>query len=286
MSSLPPYVTTVRSDPRKTPVSISDSMRRNRILTPTQCRDNRAKLQNLRNLISSTEREYRTMIADLDKLDREGRVWLVVDLIHKTSLASLDLAAGFLSLANERTGKLARAIADSTQTASDTIGIVGEIGNSGELKASHVTTAIDRVMAHTEADTVGGTYARGRYSTGMSLWNGYQNASGASAPDERNRRAVEAAVDTLATQIQSNADVIDKATEGGSPVAKRVGNVAGIVKASASYRREIEGAFNRRLEIRSGLMQSRSQLEFQTRRAIDRWRAQADEIVELLEACE
>lgn len=286
MSSLPPYVTTVRSDPRKTPISISDSMRRNRILTPMQCRDNRAKLQNLQNLITSTEREYRTMIADLDKLDREGRVWLVVDLIHKTSLASLDLAAGFLGLVNQRTGEVARQIADGTQTASDYIGFVGDMANGQAPTEAHARTALDRILTHTNTEGAGSSYARGRLGTGMSLWNGYANTTGANGPDERNRRAIEAAVDTIATEIQSNADVIDKATQGGSPVAKRVGNVAGIVKASNSYRREIEGAFNRRYEIRSSLMQSRSQLEYQSRTAIDRWKAEANRILVLLQECE
>ena len=76
--------------------SIDDSMRRNRVLPPAQCRDNRAKLDNLRRLIAGAEREYREMSAELDRLNDQGRLWLVVDLIHKTSLASLDLAAALM----------------------------------------------------------------------------------------------------------------------------------------------------------------------------------------------
>ena len=42
------------------------------------------------------------IVAELDRLNDEGRIWLVVDIIHKTSLASLDLAAALQALLDHR----------------------------------------------------------------------------------------------------------------------------------------------------------------------------------------
>ena len=49
-----PYAYTPQRQ-RKTAHSIDDAMRRNRVLPPGQCRDNRAKLANLRHLIAGVE---------------------------------------------------------------------------------------------------------------------------------------------------------------------------------------------------------------------------------------
>lgn len=54
----------------------------------------------------------------------------------------------------------------------------------------------------------------------------------------------------------------------------------------ASYRREIEGLFNRRLEIRSGLQHSRAQLEASMRPHMDRFRKDTAELMNLLEGCQ
>ena len=54
------------------------------MLPPAQCRDNRAKLDNLRRLIGA-EREYREMSAELDRLNDQGPAVAGGDLIHKTS---------------------------------------------------------------------------------------------------------------------------------------------------------------------------------------------------------
>ena len=275
------------SYPSKTAINVTDSMRRNRILTPQQCTDNRAKLANIRNLAAAADREYRTMLAELDRLDRDGRGWLVVDLIHKTSLASLDLAASLLGTINPKgQAEALRILADGTQTASDMITGFGTRTNDQTPASEQIRTAAGRILTHEQTKTAGGAFAKGKADTILSLWNGYENVSAAKGSHERSTRAIEASVDTIASVIQANAETIDKATPGGSKNAGRISSAAGIARAMASYNREIAGAFNRRLEIRTDLRRSRDQFEASMRPHINRLNSDAEKIITLLESCQ
>ncbi|MBC9246804.1 hypothetical protein H4P12_08770 [Paracoccus sp. 11-3] len=286
MSSVVPIIRPLRRDPRKTPISFADSARRNRILTPQQCLDTRAKLQNIRNLASAADREYRTLLNELDKLDREGRAWLVVDLIHKTSLASLDLAADFLGVLNQKNGEVARKLADGTQTISDGITVADAVIRERGVSSDTVRTVLDRLLTHSKAESVGAAYGKGKADTILSLWNGYENTTSAQGHGERSSRSIEATVDTIASVVQANADAIDASEKAGNPVAKRISAAAGISRSMASYRREVEGAFNRRLEIRNGLQHSRAQLEASLRPHMDRFHKDAAALMKLLEGCQ
>lgn len=286
MSSVVPIIRPIRRDPRKTPISFADSARRNRVLTPQQCLDTRAKLQNIRNLASAADREYRTMLNELDRLDREGRGWLVVDLIHKTSLASLDLAADFLGVLNQKNGEVARKLADGTKTISDGITVADAVVRERGISSESARTILDRLLANTNTSSAGGAYAKGKADTILSLWNGYENTTSANGHSDRSSRSIEATVDTFASVVQANANAIDASEKAGNPVAKRISAAAGISRSMASYRREIEGVFNRRLEIRSGLQHSRAQLEASMRPHMDRFRKDTAELMILLEGCQ
>lgn len=270
----------------KTPISISDSNRRNRVLRPQQCVDNRAKLQNIRNLMASADREHRMMIAELDRLDREGRVWLVVDLVHKTSLASLDLAAGFLGTIGGASGEAADKISSTTRGISDNIELLGKV-TSGEASISEVARSVMKgTAARVDREGAGGALLRGKVDTINTLWSGYEQVAQAQGTAQKQARAIETSVDTLGSLVQSNAEVLDKATQGGNPAARRVKAAAGIARAMAGFNREIEGAFDRRLVIRSDLMNSRYQLDASMRVAMERFRRQANELLAELEGCQ
>ncbi|PRH88224.1 hypothetical protein C5L14_10135 [Labrys okinawensis] len=257
----------------------------NRVQPPAQCSDNRAKLANLRNLIAAAEREYREMTIELDRLDDEGRIWLVVDLIHKTALASLDLGAAIMQVAGLKTGDAARALADGTQTVSDTF-----IGTSGVLDGSvsgkdFARTMAQRALTHAKPGTAGQAMAKGQADIALGSWSSIDNITGAQGRSAANSRAAEAGVELAAGLIQRSADTLDAGTAGGSPVAKRVGAAAQIAKAMASYNRELEGAFNRRLEISSGLMATKATMQATLQRAMARYRRDAAELERLLQAC-
>ncbi|WP_199260012.1 hypothetical protein [Paracoccus binzhouensis] len=264
---------------RKTILSPGDAMRRNRVLPPAQCRDNRAKLANLRNLIAAAEREYREMTLELDRLNDEGRVWLVIDLIHKTALASLDLGAAIMQLTGHKAGDAARALADATQTISDV-----NIGAAGVLDGSvsgteFARTLAQRALAHTPAKGAGAAYAKGTADLGLGGWSSIDNITGAQGRSAANARTAEAGVEMAAGLIQRTADAAD------TPASKQVGAAAQIAKAMASYNRELEAAFNRRLQTSGSLMATKATFQATMQRSMARYRRDAAELETLLEGC-
>ena len=265
--------------------SIDDSMRRNRVLPPGQCRDNRAKLDNLRRLIAGAEREYREMSAELDRLNDQGRLWLVVDLIHKTSLASLDLAAALMQASGLKTGDAARALADGTQTFSDVYGGAAGVMNGSVSAKEFGRTLAQRAVTHTRPGSAGGAMAKGNADIALGGWSNIDNIVNAQGNSARNTRAGEAGVEMAASLIQRSADTLDAGTPGGSPMAKRVGAAAQIVKAMASYNRELEGAFNRRLETSGNLMATKATMQATMQRTMTRYRRDAAELEKTLEDC-
>ncbi len=270
---------------RKTTHSTDDAMRRNRVLPPAQCRDNRAKLANLRHLIAATDREYREMSAELDRLNDEGRIWLVVDLIHKTSLASLDLGAALMQAAGLKTGDVARQIADETQSFSEVYGaLTGYLNGTVSAKELGRTVA-QRRLTHIKPATAGGALAKGSADIALGSWSGLDNIVNAQGTPSSGIRTAEAGVELAAGLIQRSADTLDAGTPGGSPVAKRVGAVAQISKAMASYNRELEGAFNRRLETSGSLMATKATMQATMQRTMARYRRDAAELERLLEGC-
>lgn len=272
--------------PRKTVLSVSDAMRRNRIMPPQQCVDNRAKLDNLRRLIAAADREYRETIAELDRLNNEGRVWLVIDLIHKTALASLDLGASIMSITGHRGADAIRGLADGTQTFSDVwTGAAGVA--SGETSAGEFTrTLAGRALAHTPARGGGAAHMKGMAELGLSGWGNLENIADAQGTPSAGARTAEGAVDLLGGLVQRSAEAVDTGTTGGSATAKKVGAVAQIARAMASYNRELEGAFNRRLEISGGLMATKATFRSQMERTMSRYRRDAAELERLLASCE
>lgn len=270
---------------RKMTFSEDSAMRRNRILPPAQCQDNRAKLTNLRHLISATDREYREMTQELDRLNNEGRVWLVVDLIHKTALASLDLGAAIMQASGLKAGDVARKLADGTQTFSDVYGGAAGVANGTTTKTDFARTLGERALTHVAPKTAGGAMAKGQAGLGLSGWKGIESITGASGADQRSARTIEAAADNLGALVQRSTETIEAATEGGSPVAKRVGASAQIARAMASYNREIEAAFSRRLETSGGLMASKANFQAIMQRTMARYRRDAAQLETLLAGC-
>ena len=265
--------------------SIDDSMRRNRVLPPGQCRDNRAKLANLRHLIAATDREYREMSAELDRLNDEGRIWLVIDLIHKTSLASLDLAAALMQATGLKTGDAARALADGTQTFSDAYTGMAGVANGSVSKTEFGRTMAQRALTHVTPKGAGGAMAKGSADIALGGWSNLDNIVNAQGGPSSGARTGEAGIALAAGLIQRSAETLDAGTPGGSPVAKRVGAVAQIAKAMASYNRELEGAFNRRLETSGNLMATKATMQATMQRTMTRYRRDAAELEKTLEDC-
>lgn len=270
---------TARPTPRtqsKAPVSLTDSMRQNRVLAPEVCRDNRSKLENLRRLMMATEVEYRNSIRDLDRLNNEGRVWLVVDLVHKTSLASLDLAAtliGVVFAKNKPVVEAAKVISSTTQTLSDYAIVQGNLANGSATPMDVAKMVAGTAIRHTDG------HAKATADILMTGGTGLENIVGAKGTPQQGTRTAEAGIETMATMIQRTAEAT------GGPVADKVNAAASIAKTMSSYNRELEGAFNRRLEISSGLMSSRALLESQLRRHMERYRKDAAELEKLLAGC-
>lgn len=270
---------------RKTTHSIDDAMRRNRVLPPAQCRDNRAKLANLRRLIAGAEREYREMSAELDRLNDEGRKWLVVNIIHKTALASLDLAAALMQATGLKTGDAARALADGTQSFSDVYGALTGYLNGTVSGKELGRTVAQRGLTHTKATTAGGAIGKSGGDMALGVWASADNIVNAQGTPSAGRRTAEAGVELVAGLIQRSADTMDAGTPGGHAVAKRIGAAAQIAKAMASYNRELEGAFNQRLEISGNLMASKATMQATMQRVMTRYRRDAAELERLLEGC-
>ncbi|WP_374424130.1 hypothetical protein [Paracoccus sp. (in: a-proteobacteria)] len=270
---------------RKTVHSIDDAMRRNRVVPPAQCRDNRAKLANLRHLIAGADREYREMSAELDRLNDEGRIWLVVDIIHKTSLASLDLAAALMQATGLKTGDAARALADGTQTISDVYGGAAGVASGSVSAKEFGRTLAQRALTHAKPKGAGGAMAKGSGDIALGGWANMDNIVAAQGSPSANTRSFEAGVEMTAGLIQRSADTLDAGTPGGHPTAKRIGAAAQIAKAMASYNRELEGAFNRRLETSGNLMATKATMQATLRRTMARYRHDAAELERLLEGC-
>lgn len=270
---------------RKTSLSASDALRRHRVMAPAQCRDNRAKLANLRALIAGAEREYRMMTAELNRLDDEGRVWLVIDLIHKTALAALDLGAAIMQAGGMKSGDAARRLADATQSFSDIYGGTMEAANGGVQGTAYARTLAQRMLTHAPVRSAASAYAKGTADLALGGWAGIDAVSAAQGTSARNARAAEAGVETMASLIQRNADMLDAGTPGGHAKAKRVGAVAQIAKAMASYNRELEGAFERRLDISSSLGASRATFQARMQRTMARYRRNAADLETLLAGC-
>lgn len=270
---------------RKSVHSIDDAMRRNRILPPVQCRDNRTKLANLRRLIAGAEREYREMSAELDRLNDQGRIWLVVDIIHKTSLASLDLAAALMQTTGLKTGDAARALADGTQTFSDVYTGAAGVANGSVSGKEFGRTLAQRALTHAKPKGAGSAMAKGSADIALGGWANLDNITAAMGSPAANTRTAEAGVELAAGVIQRSADTLDAGTAGGSATAKRIGAAAQIAKAMASYNRELEGAFNRRLETSGNLMASKATMQASLQRTMARYRRDAAQLERLLEAC-
>lgn len=270
---------------RKSTHSIDDAMRRNRVVPPAQCRDNRAKLTNLRHLIAGAEREYRVMSAELDRLNDDGRLWLVVDIIHKTSLASLDLAAALMQSMGMKQGDLARKIADGVQTTSDIGGAAVGLANGSVSKTEFFRTAGQRLLTHTQPKGAGGAMAKGSADIALGGWSSLDNIVNAQGGPSSGARTGEAGIELAAGLIQRSADTLDAGTPGGSLDAKHISAVAQIAKAMASYNRELEGAFNRRLETSGNLMATKATMQATLQRTMARYRRDAAELEKLLEGC-
>lgn len=270
---------------RKTKHSIDDAMRRNRIVPPSQCRDNRAKLNNLRHLIAATEREYREMSAELDRLNDEGRVWLVVDFIHKTSLASLDMLASAIQATGLKYGDAARALADGTQTFSDAYTGAAGVADGSVSGKDFARNMAQRTLTHTKPGGAGAAMAKGTADIALGGWSNLDKIISAHGTPSTGARTAEAGVELAAGLIQRSAETLDAGTPGGHPTAKRISAGAQMTKAIAGYGRELEGAFNRRLEISGDLMATKATFQATMERTIARYRKDAAELEKLLEEC-
>lgn len=277
-----PYAAPQRQGSR---YSVDDAMRRNRILPAAQCRDNRSKLTNLRRLIAAAEREYREMSARMERQNDEGRIWLIVDIIHKTSLATLDLGAALMQASGLRTGDAARALADGTQTLSDAYTGAAGVADGSVSGKDFARNMAQRALSHAQPKGAGGAMAKGTADLALGGWSSIDNMTAARGTPSTNARATEAGVELAAGMIQRSAETLDAGTAGGHPTAKRISAAAQIAKAMASYNRELEGAFNRRLEISGGLMASQATMQAILQRTMARYRKDAAEVEKLLEGC-
>ncbi|AGT07639.1 hypothetical protein [Paracoccus aminophilus] len=270
----------------KRPINLSEAERQHRIVPPQMCTDARTRLDNIRRLSAAAETEYRKSMMELDSLDREGRWWLAVDFIHKTALASLDMAASLMSATGQPQAELGRTIADGTQTASDTyLAAASVLQNGGSVKDA-LRTAASRAVTHTKTSGAGGAYAKGTADLALTGWSNLDNIIAAQGTPSATARTTEAGIEGLAGMVQRTAD-----TMAASPGADKIklnaaSGVAGVVKATSAYNREIEGVFNRRLEIKSGLDSSRAMLTANRKQVMDRFRKQTEEVMKILSTCE
>lgn len=270
----------------KRPMSSHAMMRQYRVLSSSQCTDARMRLENIRRLMAAAEGEYRASMNELNSLDREGRIWLAVDFIHKTSLASLDMAASLMSIGGHAEGDLGRAISDATQTTSDAIGIGFNVVQGGGSTKDALRTAASRILTHTKASGAGGAYAKGTADLALTGWGNLDNIIAAQGSPASGRRTAEAGVEAAAGLVQRTADTLAEAPGADKAKLGKVSAVAGLAKAISSYNREVEGVFNRRLEIKSSLDSSRALLTASMKRNMDHFRKQSEEILRILASCE
>lgn len=127
--------------------------------------------------------------------------------------------------------------------------------------------------------------AKGSADIALGGWSNLDNIVNAQGGPSSGARTGEAGIDLAAGLIQRSAETLDAGTPGGSPVAKRVGAVAQIAKAMASYNRELEGAFNRRLETSGNLMATKATMQATMQRTMTRYRRDAAELEKTLEDC-
>lgn len=278
----------------KRQLTISQAERQHRVMPNNQmCTSAQMQLDNINRMIAAAENEYRKTLSDLDKDNWEGRGWLVVDFIHKTSLASLDMAASLLQIASRGTpldrltSDAARKIADGTQTLSDTIGIAGNMYNQTGSAKDAMRTLGSRVLTHRDPKGVGGVLAKSSADMALTGWSNIDNITGASGTDARSSRGKEASVDLAAQAVQRAADTIDKAAgPAGNQTAKKVSSVAQLSRAMASYNREIEGVFDRRLETYTSNVNSRALVKAAFDRNMTNFRRQSAEITRILASCQ
>lgn len=275
----------------KRQLSISQAERQYRIMPNQMCTNARTQLDNINRMIAAAETEYRASMLELDALDREGRMWLAVDFIHKTSLASLDMAASLLQMAGLRQGDAARAISDATQTGSEIAGTIGGVFNGTATVKDVARTTMSRVLTHTSPGGVGGTFAKGTADIGLTGWSNIDNITGAKGTPSATARQSEAGIDLAAGLVQRAAETLDKGDAlqnggVGNPTAKKVAAVATLTRAMASYNREIEGVFNRRLETSSSLQNSRALLKAAMDRNMTNFRRKSAEITQILASCQ
>ena len=266
---------------------ISEAMRVHRIQPSQLCVDARSRLANIQRMIAAAESEYRSSMSELNSLDREGRLWLAVDFVHKTALASLDMAASLMSVTGQPEADLGRMIADGTQTTSDALGIGFNVVQGGGSAKDAVRTAASRVLTHTSTKgSAAGSHAKGTADLALTGWSNIDNIIAAEGTASSTARKTEAGVDAIAGLIQRTADTLDNGTKAGNPTAKKVSAVAALARSIASYNREVEGVFNRRLEIRTSLDSSRSTLTAMMQRNMVNFRKQSAEITAILATCE
>lgn len=253
-------------------IGSSDIARRHRIAPPEQCRDLQSKLTTLNRLIAAAELEYRTTIRDLDRLDQEGRFWMLVDAIHKTSLATLDLGAAIVETTGLKAGTPVRHLAEGTRTLSEAIGTTADVLSGRATVTQTARTVAQRVIAHVNPRSAGGAYVRGNADillTGIDHVEAINQARGTGAAGSR---IAESGIDTAAALLQRSAETV------GTPTARRVGSTAEIARAMASYNRELAGVFQRREETSGGLRATRDNFRATMERIMTRYRRDVAEI--------
>lgn len=294
MPYLPEFMNTTRprsSAGRKTPLTPTAAMRKHRVSLPQHCVDTKAKIANLHRLIDATEKEYREAMADLDRLDNEGRAWLVVDFIHKSSLATLDLAASLAEIGGEKVAGRMRMLSDGTQTASDAVIGAQQVARGDMSKADFSRNMANRALTHIPSGGTRGAFMKGTAEVGSTGYENLNRIIGAQGTPQANTRTAEAGVDLGGGLVQRVTEMADQsAIEGGnkdgSPTARKVGALASIARAMASYGRELEGVFDRRLDVRSSLNSSRAILRSSMGEAIRKWRLQVKELEAEMATCE
>ncbi|MDN3712317.1 hypothetical protein QWZ10_12065 [Paracoccus cavernae] len=290
-SSAPQRGTTANpysAEAHKNHLTISQAERQHRIMPNQMCTNSRMQLDNINRLIAAAENEYRRTLSDLNTENWKGRGWLVVDFIHKTSMASLDMAASLLQIAAGPAGDRARVVADIGQTGSDVAGALSSKYLFGQELSTKDTarTMMGRALTHVSPRGAGGAFAKGTADIGLTGWSNIDNITGAQSTDARNARLAEASVDSVAQVIQRAADTLDKGTAGGNVTAQRVGAVAQLSRSIASYNREVEGVFDRRLETYTSNQNSRALVKAAFDRNMTNFRRQAAEITRLLASCQ
>jgi hypothetical protein len=184
-----------------------------------------------------------------------------------------------------KTGDAARALADGTQTLSDAYTGMAGVANGSVSKTEFGRTMAQRALTHVTPKGAGGAMAKGSADIALGGWSNLDNIVNAQGGPSSGARTGEAGIDLAAGLIQRSAETLDAGTPGGSPVAKRVGAVAQIAKAMASYNRELEGAFNRRLETSGNLMATKATMQATMQRTMTRYRRDAAELEKTLEDC-